>query len=766
MRLLHAFALRIIAHLMLPLIPINAIVNNDASQQPQMRGSNSNSNSNHQRIHRIRRLYGEENSSARRELDAIQQKSTDYWQTGIRGDPSFKIPYSNHPFDLMEQARVRRRRHLSIHAPHLTPEETETEVNRNLQSEIGDSLEGGVTYNPMRIKLITTSLETQRTSAENGQKVDFIMQKILPRMSDFWRDALSVVPVAGNLVIQINELASRKFCGDSEFTEVPPSHFTDGVADADLILYVSGQPSTRFCGPSTLAVAVACNFDQFDRPTAGAINFCLNQVTLDEDGSAHEATISDNVDVAIHEAAHVLGMSSNSYRYFWDPESGLPRTPRGFVSQTVTCVDGEERSLFLPDENTLLFEEAENGQRYATIVTKTVRTVARNQFDCQSLSGGQLENQPTGSGSCTGDHWDERMYYPEALSGVISSATNILSPITLALLEDSGWYKANFTKSKVSPWGHGVGCDFVNKPCLVTQGSETIVPDYGRGFFCTKSSGRGCSASHDYKMGCTVIDYSLFYSQNSPEAKFQYFQNDPALGGPRQADYCPLYGSTYKSNIREHDCRNPENGDGLGLFSEYYGDNSLCVETTSGEGRCYESKCIKDDHLVLIKVRGVYHECISDFQSISVKTSDLGVLPVTITCPRLASACPDMFCPANCAGRGICNFNSQINGTTRPRCLCFNESDTSPGCAETLTLEDRYLNDSDDLVSKLDRTIFDPLIAVFVDEPNTWTSASWAWASGLFALFLLVIICICSSCMPSRRKRGKRVRRSDDDDKW
>ena len=98
-----------------------------------------------------------------------------------------------------------------------------------------------------------------------------------------------------------------------------------------------------------------------------------------------------------------------------------------------------------------------------------MRTISRNQFDCQSLEGAQvrvgrtfgwrydgtrvqeilidpllfpgppqLENQPTGADSCTGDHWDERLYYDNALSGVISPTTNILVPMTLALFEDSG----------------------------------------------------------------------------------------------------------------------------------------------------------------------------------------------------------------------------------------------------------------------------------------------------------------------------------------
>jgi len=103
--------------------------------------------------------------------------------------------------------------------------------------------------------------------------------------------------------------------------------------------------------------------------------------------SAHPESIDDNVDVAIHEVAHFLGMSSNSDRHFWDPETGEPRTTRGLVQSTVECVDGVERTLYLPDENTLKFDVVSNGQRYASIVTKTVVTVVRNQFDCQSLDG-------------------------------------------------------------------------------------------------------------------------------------------------------------------------------------------------------------------------------------------------------------------------------------------------------------------------------------------------------------------------------------------
>ena len=104
-------------------------------------------------------------------------------------------------------------------------------------------------------------------------------------------------------------------------------------------------------------------------------------------------------------------------------------------------------------------------------------------------------------------------------------------------MEDSGWYAANYSQAVVSPWGHGVGCDFVRKPCLIkgTNEVETTVPEYGRGFFCTKASQKGCSPTHNYKMSCLFRDYSLQSTNNAPPEEFQYFSN-PSLGGLKTAE--------------------------------------------------------------------------------------------------------------------------------------------------------------------------------------------------------------------------------------
>jgi hypothetical protein len=69
------------------------------------------------------------------------------------------------------------------------------------------------------------------------------------------------------------------------------------------------------------------------------------------------------------------------------------------------------------------------------------------------------------------------------MSAFYSTATSIISPLTLALLEDSGWYKGNYSATEISPFGHAAGCPFVEEDCIVDGGD---VPSYSKGFFCNE----------------------------------------------------------------------------------------------------------------------------------------------------------------------------------------------------------------------------------------------------------------------------------------
>lgn len=55
------------------------------------------SNSNNRRIHPIQNIY-KDNSSIRRTAEDLENEMP-YYQTGIRGDPDFRVNYKNHPFE-------------------------------------------------------------------------------------------------------------------------------------------------------------------------------------------------------------------------------------------------------------------------------------------------------------------------------------------------------------------------------------------------------------------------------------------------------------------------------------------------------------------------------------------------------------------------------------------------------------------------------------------------------------------------------------------
>jgi leishmanolysin len=46
-----------------------------------------------------------------------------------------------------------------------------------------------------------------------------------------------------------------------------------------------------------------------------------------------------------------------------------------------------------------------------------------------------------------------------------ASVAPAFSKLTLAALEDSGWYKADYTQADVLYWGLNQGCDFALKTC-------------------------------------------------------------------------------------------------------------------------------------------------------------------------------------------------------------------------------------------------------------------------------------------------------------
>lgn len=517
-------------------------------------------------------------------------------------------------------------------------------------------------YSPLRVALATHHLEALNSTApEHSARISALVDHILPAMSAIWSEALSVIPVVGNL------FHNQTTCGGAA---VPNSFHTEGVADSDLILYVVGQLSGESgCDGNTLAYAGPCEYDQHMRPIAGRVVVCIDKIELDSRDEVPSSELKFHTDVLVHEMAHVLGMTPGMMKHFRSPETGLEW---GYTFRTnVSCVDGSTQDIEVP--SILNQGSTVNGNPFFEVSSPTVLQVARNQFDCQSLTGARLENQPS-TPTCFGYQWDERLFFNERLS------SKPLSPLTLALLEDSSWYKADFTKAMNSPFGHGAGCEFVESSCINHDGS---VPYHSKGFFCNdvlpflepnvadaSKVIYGCDPSHSRKAVCDLIDYGdpilELDSTQLPPAGYQHFQQQPDQGAYylTSADYCPI------KRLFAADCTDVTKT--TAFAGESYGPNSKCFETTTQNSICLEMTCNEVDHRVDVMIGGQSIPCLYDGQMVNFT----GASPsFQIECPKLAAVCPSLICPSNCAGRGVCDYTLE-----KPQCICNDPNDKSSGC--------------------------------------------------------------------------------------
>jgi Leishmanolysin len=347
--------------------------------------------------------------------------------------------------------------------------------DRSIQEQSSNTT--AITYEPIRIAFDTRVLDSLYGvgNTDVDAKIDFIKSTILPQTTQKWAQHLYVPPVISSITPII---IGPETCGG-----LYSGFLTTNVqyTDADLVIIVGGDPA-QICGDGTLAYAFPCNIDTaFDRPITGTFNFCLNKLSSTSlqvsDGTSvlQQLSASDIpayysgytnttfypeklavsiLDVTTHEVAHVLGFSDLLYPYTRD-EFGVPRTARDAsnnnapIPTTRVCGNGTSTFDYLPPENVIQVVQPSTTDptRYEHyFVTERVRAVAQIHLNCSTLIGGRLEDVAVGARSCYGSHWHERLYYSELLSPTVSEGSeNILSVLTLAFMEDTGWYKVDCT---------------------------------------------------------------------------------------------------------------------------------------------------------------------------------------------------------------------------------------------------------------------------------------------------------------------------------
>jgi len=442
----------------------------------------------------------------------------------------------------------------------------------------------------------------------------------------------------------------------------PPTPAGPGIVDADFVFYISAMETERCQKGMTVAYAAHCQQESaLDRPIAGHANLCPSSIS----------TKPQELDILLstvkHEMLHALGFSVSLFAFYRDKD-GHPLTERGDNGKPKLNEELQTRQW---SDRVIRKETREWKVRNVTmrkdvqvVVTPRVREEVQRHYGCQALSGAELEDQGEEGTALT--HWEKRLFENEAMTGT-HTQNPIYSRITMALMEDTGWYMPNYEMADNLKWGKGMGCDFALESCLSwmekrqSQG-KSIHP------FCNKVKRdpleTECTDDRSSVALCNLVKHvnelpphfqNFEYIPHVPHHDVGYYGGSVAL-----ADYCPyIQEFTWRSNnvvVRGSHCMYRENNPikDRNFALEDYGEHSRCFDHTEqmweerscsqvrqwqhwGSG-CYKYVCASGR--LHIQVLNHTFTCYYPNQEINISLMDNGWLHTgSLVCPDCQEVC-------------------------------------------------------------------------------------------------------------------------------
>ena len=394
------------------------------------------------------------------------------------------------------------------------------------------------------------------------QTKKFIEQIIMPLLKKRLKE---LIKVKGSTLIS----PFTKLC-ENEIL-IPKSY--NSITNADLIIFVRVINERS----GFLAYAATCSIKKSDnRPVTGMI--MINERNL----KFEESDVDDLYATLLHESMHIFAMSPVLFDTF---------------------INNEGKTNIIEKRSSNI------GDKYVKkLITPKLVEAAKEHFGCDKIDGVFLENE--GSSASAGAHF-EKVHFGNELMTSQKTGFSVLSKMTLALLEDTGWYKIDYEKSEELFWGKGKGCDFMNAMC------DTKFYEY-----CVLENERNCSVEYRGKTFCAKTSFGD-----------KCFTNE----------YSQYYMCDNKNNFRR-----------TALFEEV-GSYSRCLKVFSNNintSGCYKTKCILNKIEVTIDKKVYYCNRSNDIIKINEKFA--------FYCPDLDDFCGKINkgCKNDCNGNGICLSNS------------------------------------------------------------------------------------------------------------
>ena len=435
---------------------------------------------------------------------------------------------------------------------------------------------------------------------------------------------LRVKPINKNYAIKTESLVNESISLWN--TSILGSGTEIKLSDLDFDLLVFAR--LKNMGEETIATASARLVDNpTGQPILGIINI-NNNTDYSKNNSLTFFTT-----VILHEMTHVLGFSNFFFQSYY--------------------------------HNIIKAVDSDNITRSYINSTKVVE-VAKKYFNCSEIIGVPLED--FGGEGTVGSHWEERILLGDYMNGVVYSEEQVISEFTLALLEDSGYYKANYYTGGLMQYGKNKGCAFLNEKCVINR---TVNDKFKNEFFDQFYKGGNIDPSCSSGRQSRTYHYINEYVNEVPK-EYQYYPKKN-LGGRSSCNYCPVSQSysleeknsyytghcsklgngEYGSQIRYNNNKNYKSGETMNILAESYSDNSFCVLSS------LISKNISNYNQYSDTIRAVCYQMHCSSRSLTIQINDN-----YLVCPREGGKinatffsgyllCPDYY--LICSGTVLCN---------------------------------------------------------------------------------------------------------------
>ena len=377
---------------------------------------------------------------------------------------------------------------------------------------------------PLRIHLDYSHITSSPTPI-NQTSFHILKTTILPKALNILHSLISLktpLPSSTPLILP------SQTCS---FIPIPSHYQHTGINNTDLILFISLAPLPDNLPSNIEASSSHCIQDANTfRPIAGFIHFNPSLPINKSPRYINYLTY-----LTLHEITHVLLFNPSLFSFF-------------------------------PNANTLsTITHPLTGITQHIITSTNVLKHAKEHFMCDNITGIPLEYH--GDDSTINGHWSKRYMNTDYMIGD-SYGENVISNITLALFEDSGWYLPNYTMSSLFLFGKNVSCGFFNASakCVDEQHKGNISTSYPNEF-CTMLNYPQCSIGNVFRGNCRGRRYLHL------ERHEQYFINENIGGADVMMDKCPIvieneayYGGSCRIG----------NEEGLDAFEKVC-DNCICV---------------------------------------------------------------------------------------------------------------------------------------------------------------------------------------------